>query len=129
MGTSMVVNRYYKQEEQTENILPKLIEKKVKVEINSNEKKYIPIELGINKYELRTIFIENTANNDYECTIFDKQKDGQIQYSSIKEKRTYDIINIPCDDKDQTNSCHLFIENFSNVPSLYTVVLKVTTLI
>lgn len=28
MGTSMVVNRYYKQEEQTENILPKLIEKK-----------------------------------------------------------------------------------------------------
>ncbi|MFZ3194580.1 MAG: hypothetical protein WA181_00015, partial [Bacillus mycoides] len=59
----------------------------------------------------------------------DKQKDGQIQYSSIKEKRTYDIINIPCDDKDQTKSCHLFIENFSNVPSLYTVVLKVTTLI
>ncbi|MGE1047057.1 hypothetical protein ACQGSX_14055 [Bacillus sp. GMs2/1] len=70
MGTSMVVNRYYKQEEQTENIFPKLIEKKIKVEISSNEKKYIPIELGINKYELRTIFIENTANNDYECTIY-----------------------------------------------------------
>lgn len=129
MGTKMEIKRTFSNIENQIEGLQRLIEKKVIVTLGPSESKYIPIDVGFDRYEVRTIFIKNDKNNNYVASIYDKQSNGDIVYKSLEESYTYDIINVPCEDKDGTKSVHLFLENKDNTAADFTVIIKVTNLL
>jgi hypothetical protein len=129
MGTKMEINRTFSSIGTQVEGLQRLIEKKVTTTLGPNENKYIPVDVGFDRYEVRTIFIQNSNNNKYVASIYDKQTNGDIVYKSLEESYTYDIINVPCEDKDGTKSVHLFIQNKDNASSDFTVIIKVTNLL
>lgn len=109
--------------------LQTLIEKQMSVVIPGGENKYVPIDVGHDRYEIRTIYVINSEQNLSVSTIFDKETGGSKVYQSLEEINTYDIVNVPCEDKDVTKTCHLFIKNTGGKSSNYTIIVKFTNLL
>lgn len=130
MGTSMSVHRHYDTsgDGSSELSLHTLVEREVQVEVGPEEILYVPVDVGFGKFEIRTVYAENSENNPTILRIFDKRQNGYAIYQSIEEVSTYDILNIPCQDKDFNNSCHLYIENRSVTPTVYKIVMRFTNL-
>jgi len=59
---------------------------------------------------------------------YDQKENGNQVYKSLSKKRTYDILAIPCEDKDRTNKVHLYIENRGVANSAFNVSIKVIRL-
>ncbi|MED3485931.1 hypothetical protein P4523_28360 [Bacillus toyonensis] len=126
MGTEMKINRF--KGSSGDSSSPVLIEKKEQVLVQNNQLQYIAVHMDYNKYDIRTIHVTNDKNIEAIITIFDKKKDGLQIYKSLQEKKTYDILAIPCEDKDTTSSAHLYIENKGNEPALFTLIIKAVSL-
>lgn len=109
--------------------LPTLIEKTQVVTIAGGDNKYIPIPVGHDRYDIRTISVQNTVQNISVASIYDKSIGGIKVYQSLEEINTYDILNVPCEDKDGKQTCHLFIQNKSGVSAEYTIIIKLTNLL
>lgn len=105
-----------------------LIEKEIDVLVMSGESKYVPIPIGYDKYDIRTLLVTNDKDSDTSNQIYDKMTGGIRIYKSLNEKSTYDILNIPCIDKDGSKTCHLYVENLSATHSTYKIILKATIL-
>ncbi|PHD55900.1 hypothetical protein COF61_27440 [Bacillus toyonensis] len=126
MGTEMKINRY---KGTVGDILsPILIEKSEQILVQNGQTQYLSTNMEFNKFDIRTIHVTNNKNVEAITTIFDKKKDGLQIYRSLQEKKTYDILAIPCEDKDATSSAHFYIENKGNEPSLFTVIIKAISL-
>lgn len=130
MGTIMHINRPTNQSG-GEGIIasPQLVEQELTVNIQAGEIKYIPIDVGLDVYEIRTVFVENDLDDSYIISIYDKKTDGNIVYKSLEETQTYDILNVPCRDKDSKKVVHAYIENKSSTPANFHIIIKVTSLI
>lgn len=130
MSTSMEIRRTSSGEGTSGSIesAPRLIEREVTVTLFSSEAKYIPIDVGASKFDIRTILCTNSEENTVEVRISDKRLDGDIIYLSLQEPRIYDILNIPSSDKDGGTLLHLFIENRAPKSSVFRVVIKLTNL-
>lgn len=108
--------------------VPRLIEREVTLTLVGSELKYIPINVGTDKFDIRTILVTNDSSNLAEVTIKDKQAGGDTVYTSLVESRTYDILNIPSSDKEGNQILHLFVENRASSSSLFRIVVKLTNL-
>ncbi|AFU18096.1 hypothetical protein MC28_G363 (plasmid) [Bacillus thuringiensis MC28] len=126
MGTEMKINRF--KGSSGDSSSPVLIEKKEQVLVQNNQLQYIAVHMDYNKYDIRTIHVTNDKNIEAITTIFDKKKDGLQIYKSLQEKKTYDILAVPCEDKDTTSSAHFYIENKGNEPALFTLIIKAVSL-
>ncbi|EOQ31957.1 MULTISPECIES: DUF1998 domain-containing protein [Bacillus cereus group] len=120
MGTVMKLYRYT-----SEEITPSiLIERNVQITIEPGKVLYAPLDVGCNKYDIRTIQVTNDSNVEAMLFMYDQKENGNQIYKSLPEKRTYDILNIPCEDKDHTNKVHLYIENRGATTSTFNISLK-----
>ncbi|PGV41580.1 hypothetical protein COD74_22740 [Bacillus cereus] len=120
MGTVMKLYRYT-----SEEITPSiLIERNVQITIEPGKVLYAPLNVGCNKYDIRTIQVTNDSNVEAILLMYDQKENGNQIYKSLLEKRTYDILNIPCEDKDHTNKLHLYIENQGGTTSTFNVSMK-----
>lgn len=126
MGTEMKINRFKGSSGDSSSSV--LIEKKEQVLVQNNQLQYIAVHMDYNKYDIRTIHVTNDKNIEAITTIFDKKKDGLQIYKSLQENKTYDILAIPCEDKDATSSAHFYIENKGNEPALFTLIIKAVSL-
>lgn len=108
--------------------VPRLIEREVTLTLVGSELKYIPINVGVDKFDIRTLLVTNDKSNLAEVTIKDKQTGGDTIYTSLQETRTYDILNIPSSDKDGNQILHLFVENRAASSSIFRIVVKLTNL-
>ncbi|CAM4353573.1 hypothetical protein BAMA111019_20255 [Bacillus manliponensis] len=104
------------------------IEKRVQVTIDKGENRYVAVNLGHNKYDLRTLHITNDKEIEAVTTIFDKKTDGTQIYKSLRETKTYDILAIPCEDKDGSTYSHVYVENKGNKAAVFTVIIKAISL-
>lgn len=104
---------------------PVLIERDVVVIIDKGKESYIPIDVDCLVYDIRTIKITNNENIDQSCYISDNTTNGDILYKSLKEKYTYDILNIPCQDKSGTQCIHFYLKNEGGVTATFTVRIKI----
>ncbi|PGX89679.1 DUF1998 domain-containing protein, partial [Bacillus thuringiensis] len=118
MGTVMKLYRYTSESE----IIPSiLIERNVQITIEPGKVLYAPLDVGCNKYDIRTIQVTNDSNVEAMLFMYDQKENGNQIYKSLSEKRTYDILAIPCEDKDHTNKVHLYIENRGVANSTFNV--------
>lgn len=106
--------------------LARLIEQESVINIPAKTTRYIPLPIGFDRYEVRTTFVQPTGDVSYVLSIFDKQTSGNLIYRSLEEKSTYDIVNVPCEDKDGTQVLHAYIENKSTIASDFRLIIKVT---
>ncbi|MCY8955746.1 DUF1998 domain-containing protein [Bacillus cereus] len=121
MGTVMKLYRYTSKSEIAPSIL---IERNIKITIEPGKTLYAPLDVGCNKYDIRTIQVTNDSNVEAMLFIYDQKENGNQIYKSLSEKRTYDILAIPCEDKDRTNKVHLYIENRGVANSTFNVSMK-----
>ncbi|MFI8680066.1 hypothetical protein [Bacillus thuringiensis] len=121
MGTVMKLYRYTSESEITPSIL---IEMNVQITIEPGKVLYAPLDVGCNKYDIRTIQVTNDSNVEAMLFMYDQKENGNQIYKSLSEKRTYDILAIPCEDKDHTNKVHLYIENRGVANSTFNVSMK-----
>ncbi|PEK46037.1 hypothetical protein COF80_02600 [Bacillus toyonensis] len=126
MGTEMKINRYKGTVGDISS--PVLIEKSEQILVQNGQTQYLSTNMEFNKFDIRTIHVTNNKNVEAITTIFDKKKDGLQIYKSLQERKTYDILAIPCEDKDATSSAHFYIENKGNESSLFTVIIKAISL-
>ncbi|WP_242295483.1 hypothetical protein [Bacillus cereus group sp. BfR-BA-01516] len=126
MGTEMKINRY--KGSAGDSSSPVLIEKSEQKLVQNGQLQYLSLNMEYNKFDIRTIHVTNNKNVESIVTIFDKKKDGLQIYKSLQEKKTYDILAIPCEDKDGTSTAHVFIENKGNESALFTVIVKAISL-
>ncbi|MGH0446030.1 hypothetical protein ACQVPC_12605 [Bacillus mycoides] len=105
-----------------------LIERNVQITIEPGKVLYTPLDVGCNKYDIRTIQVTNDSNVEAMLFMYDQKENGNQIYKSLSEKRTYDILAIPCEDKDHTNKVHLYIENRGVANSTFNVYIKVIRL-
>lgn len=103
-----------------------LIEKRVVVSVGANERKYVAIPVGLEKYELKTVTASTDTGVEYLLEVYDSANDatGLIQYRSLQETETFDTVLVPVVDKDGTQSVHLYVTNKSATISNITVILK-----
>lgn len=127
MGTSMRIDRTFGDSSggQFES-LARLIEKEIKVTLSSNEVSYIPVDVGFDRFEVRTVFVENDTKTNYVLSMYDKKENGNIIYRSLEENKTYDIVNVPCEDKDGLKTLHMYLENKSNTETEYRLIIRLT---
>ncbi|ARX66083.1 MULTISPECIES: DUF1998 domain-containing protein [Bacillus cereus group] len=121
MGTVMKLYRYTSESEITPSIL---IERNIQITIEPGKTLYAPLDVGCNKYDIRTIQVTNDSNVEAMLFMYDQKENGNQIYKSLSEKRTYDILSIPCEDKDHTNKVHLYIENRGVANSTFNVSMK-----
>ncbi|MFY0147706.1 MULTISPECIES: hypothetical protein [Bacillus cereus group] len=126
MGTEMKINRYKEIMDDTSS--PVLIEKKAQVLVQNGQSQYLALNMEYNKFDLRTLHVTNDKDIESVITIFDKRQGGLQIYKSLQEKKTYDILAIPCEDKDASSTAHIFIENKGTEPALFTVIVKAISL-
>lgn len=126
MGTEMRINRY--KGTAGDNSSPVLIEKSEQIIVQNGQSQYLSLNMEYNKFDIRTIHVTNNKDIEAITTIFDKKQNGLQIYKSLQEKKTYDILAIPCEDKDATSAAHVFIENKGNEPALFTVIIKAVSL-
>ncbi|HHT7044759.1 TPA: hypothetical protein ACTZ2N_005218 [Bacillus cereus] len=128
MGTIMKINRYRDTSEDGSSFKPVLIEKNEQITILPGKSQYVPINMEHNEYDIRTLQVTNENNVESTITIFDKKEEGNQLYKSLSEKRTYDILAIPCQDKDFTNTAHIYIVNKGAVASVFDITIKAISL-
>lgn len=121
MGTVMKLYRYTSGSEITPSIL---IERNIQITIEPGKTLYTPLDVGCNKYDIRTLQVSNDSNVEAMLFMYDQKENGNQIYKSLSEKRTYDILAIPCEDKDHTNKVHLYIENRGVANSTFNVSMK-----
>ncbi|NSL67279.1 hypothetical protein [Bacillus toyonensis] len=121
MGTVMKLYRYTSGSEITPSIL---IERNIQITIEPGKTLYTPLNVGCNKYDIRTLQVSNDSNVEAMLFMYDQKENGNQIYKSLSEKRTYDILAIPCEDKDHTNKVHLYIENRGVANSTFNVSMK-----
>ncbi|MDA2169295.1 hypothetical protein [Bacillus pacificus] len=126
MGTEMKINRY--KGSTGDSSSPVLIEKSEQILVQNGQPQYLSINMEYNKFDIRTIHVTNDKEVEAIISIFDKKQNGLQIYKSLQEKKTYDILGIPCEDKDITSSAHFYIENKGNEPALFTVIVKAISL-
>lgn len=127
MGTSMRIDRTFGDSSRGQfESLARLIEKEIKVTLTSNEVLYIPVDVGFDRFEVRTVFVENDTKTNYVLSMYDKKENGNIIYRSLEENKTYDIANVPCEDKDGLKTLHMYLENRSNTETEYRLIIRLT---
>jgi len=127
MGTEMKINRY--KGTAGGNSSPVLIEKSEQILVQNRKPQYLSVNMEYNKFDIRTIHVTNEKDVEAIISIFDKKQNGMQIYKSLQEKKTYDILAIPCEDKDVTSTAHIYIENKGSEPALFTVIIKAISLI
>ncbi|MBY0039485.1 hypothetical protein PDR31_06680 [Bacillus cereus] len=126
MGTEMKINRYKGTVRDSSS--PVLIEKSEQILVQNGQNQYLSMNMEYNKFDIRTIHVTNDKDIESIISIFDKKQNGLQIYKSNQEKKTYDILAIPCEDKDTTSAAHVFIENKGNEPALFTIIIKAVSL-
>lgn len=126
MGTEMKINR--SKGSTGDSSSPVLIEKTEQILVQNAQSQYLLINMEYNKFDIRTIHVTNDKEVEAIISIFDKKQNGLQIYKSLQEKKTYDILAIPCEDKDKTSAAHVFIENKGKEPALFTVIVKAISL-
>jgi hypothetical protein len=126
MGTSMQVNRTFGSSGSQIESLARLIEKEINITLSSNENLYIPVDVGFDRFEVRTVFVENADFVPYVLSMYDKKEDGNIIYRSLEETATYDIANVPCEDKDGLKTLHMYLQNKSTTQTTFRLIIRLT---
>ena len=130
MGTVMNVKRTSNESSgggSTENqTFTQLIEKRVVITVSADERRYVAVPVGLDKYELKTVTAFTDTGVEYLLEVYDSaNEDTQlIQYRSLQETETFDTVLVPIVDKDGTDNVHLYVSNKSATISNITVILK-----
>ncbi|MMZ42208.1 hypothetical protein D1872_37280 [compost metagenome] len=98
--------------------------------IESGASALVNLDAAFDKYDIRTIEASNTGNSTIDIQVFDSVGDNQRRiYQSNKESYTYDIVNVPCHDKDGTKQLHLKLTNYGSTQTSVSLTITTTNLI
>ncbi len=129
MGTVMTTKRFRDDSSgagSTES-LHQLIERVTDVTVDAQAELYVPINIGYDKFELRTISVVQTElPTTYVLSAYDKQTGGALLYQSLEESATYDIINVPIFDKDNKQTLHLYLRNTGSIATKIHLIVRAT---
>ncbi|AEO93628.1 tail protein [Bacillus phage G] len=89
----------------------------------------LSLDAAFNKYDIRTLEMHNTESMVMSVSVFDQRIDGRRVYDSNKEISTYDIVNVPCHDKDQSEKIHLLLTNHGTKDTVASLIINTTSLI
>lgn len=126
MGTTMEINKTGSGS--SGGSVPVLIEKQLSVSVDSNATLYIPIDVGYEKYLVRTLYVTSDGTAPFVCSLSDKKQGGLSLYSSNEDTSVADILNIPSSDKDGGTLCHFSILNKSSITQVFTIDIRFTNL-
>lgn len=91
---------------------------------------FLSLDAAFTKYDIRTLEVSNTANVMMDVEFFDSSGENRRRiYQSNKETYIYDIVNVPCHDKDESQKIHLKITNYGTVDATFTIFISTTNLI
>lgn len=90
----------------------------------------VPLELDatMNKYDIRTVHFSADKTGDLKVSIYDRAVDGVCIYQSLAQYPVYDIVNVPCEDKDGTGKLHVVLASLIPVDATVTLRVKLTSL-
>jgi hypothetical protein len=115
--------------DQISNAGTKLIEIEEYFSVPANNSLKKTILVGVDKFEIRTLFGKNTTNtNPFTVKIYDKDVLGFKVYESMKATEVYDIVAIPTSDKDATESMYVEVVNNGLTDAVIQVKITVTSL-
>lgn len=109
--------------------VPTLTEITQTVEVAAGGTVALDLDAAFNKYDIRTVDLKNTENVPMDVSIYDMATGGRKIYYSNQELQTYDIVNVPCHDKDQTKKIHLVLKNHGSKKTMASVVVTTTNLV
>ncbi|WP_099467757.1 hypothetical protein [Konateibacter massiliensis] len=91
--------------------VPQLKEISGQVTVAAGDSSFLHLNTGFNKYDIRTLYISNSSNENISVEIYNKSTDGLIIYESLEASSIQDIANTPCEDKDNSESIHIKFNN------------------
>lgn len=109
--------------------VPTLTEITQTVEVPAGGTVALDLDAAFNKYDIRTVDLKNSENVLMDVSIYDMAVGGRRIYYSNQELQTYDIVNVPCHDKDQSQKLHLVLKNHGNKTTIASVVVTTTNLV
>lgn len=109
--------------------VPTLTEVTHTIKVNAGKSERFSLPASFSKYDIRTVNISNSNKCIVDMAIYDQSVNGQRVYLSNKEINTYDIVNVPCHDKDETKMIHFEITNYGVNSTDVSIVVKLTNLI
>lgn len=108
--------------------VPTLTEITQTIDVPAGQSVPISLDAAFSKYDIRTLEMKNTEKTMMDIAIYDQTVDGRRVYYSNQEINTYDIVNVPCQDKDQTDKLHLVLTNYGTKDTTASVVVTTTNL-
>lgn len=86
------------------------------------------LEATMNKYDIRVVSFKADKQGDLQVSMYDKAVDGNLVYQSLVQQSVYDIVNVPCEDKDGTGKLHVVLQSMVAVDATVTLRVKLTSL-
>ena len=91
---------------------------------------FLDLDAAFNKYDIRTLEVSSDKSVTLDVEIFDSSAEPRRKiYQSNKEVYIYDIVNVPCHDKDESQKLHIKINNYGNEDANVSIVVVTTNLI
>lgn len=91
---------------------------------------FIDLDASFSKYDIRTIEVSNTVNSIVDVEVYDSSAEPRRRiYRSNKEMYIYDMVNVPCHDKDETQKIHLKLTNYGSIETSMSLVIVTTNLV
>lgn len=91
---------------------------------------YIDLDASFSKYDIRTIEVSNSVNAIVDVEVYDSSAEPRRRiYRSNKEMYIYDMVNVPCHDKDESQKLHLKLTNYGSIETSMSLVIVTTNLI
>lgn len=109
--------------------VPTLTEITETINVPSGSSVFVSLDAAFNKYDIRTLEAFNDTGAMIEVEVYDQAENGRRVYYSNREKHIYDIVNVPCHDKDQTKMIHLKINNYDTSDTNVSLNINTTNLI
>jgi hypothetical protein len=91
---------------------------------------FLDLDAAFNKYDIRTLEASNNASVMVDVEVYDSAGEGKRKvYQSNKETYIYDIVNVPCHDKDESKKIHIKVTNYGGIDATISLVITTTNLI
>lgn len=108
--------------------VPTLVEINETIAVPAKTSVAVSFDTGYDKYDIRVVDAQSVTNQVIAVSIYEDAAHTKLVYRSLESATIYDILNLPCIDKDASLRIHMMIENISSTAASVKLIVKVTNL-
>lgn len=95
------------------------------IAVPSNATLYLPLDVGSNRYEVKTVKVTSSPAGKVSIRLEDRPSGGEVMYESLLQAEVHDIVGVPVIDRSGEQRVHAFVTNGGTGTATLRVVIKV----